>query len=106
MTHAHSKNPTAPSVGAPPEKQAQSERCVWRLVRRLAIDWRAIAKETGCTRGTLARSPVFGWGVRGNGPADFCCITPPAVEAHEELRIEEGMWAVYAPNDKAQPRST
>lgn len=69
-----------------------------RLVRRLVIDWRAIAKETGCTRGTLAHSPVFGWGVRGNGPADFCAITPPTIAEGEELRIEEGMWAVYSPN--------
>lgn len=46
-------------------------------------------------------SPAFGWGVRGNGPSDFCCITPPSVEAHEELRIEEGMWAVYSANDQS-----
>ncbi len=79
-------------------KDGQSPTLALRVVRRLPIDWRGIARETGCTRGTLARSPVFGWGVRGNGPADFCCITPPTVKAYEELRIEEGMWAVYAPN--------
>lgn len=27
MSHAHSNNPTAPSVGAPSEEQAQRERC-------------------------------------------------------------------------------
>lgn len=27
MSHAHSNNPTAPSVVAPPEEQAQRERC-------------------------------------------------------------------------------
>lgn len=27
MSHAHSNNPTAPSVGAPSEQQAQRERC-------------------------------------------------------------------------------
>lgn len=82
------------------KKLKSPERCLKRLVRRLVIDWRAIAKETGCTRGTLAHSPVFGWGVRGNGPADFCAITPPAVAEGEELRIEKGMWAVYSPNAK------
>ncbi len=79
--------------------------CLSRLVRRIPINWRAINEETGCTRGTLSHSPVFGWGVRGNGPADFCCITPPAVGENEELRIEEGMWAVYSPNAKDEPRA-
>jgi hypothetical protein len=69
-----------------------------KLIGRIPIDWRAITRESGCTRGTLCHSPAFGWGVQnGNGDAHFCCITAPEVEPGQTLKVEEGMWAVYAP---------
>jgi hypothetical protein len=72
-----------------------------RLVRKIPIDWGAIAEESGCTQGTLCKT-AFGWGIRnGDGPADFCCITPPEVGPGEELRIvargkQGAEWGVYA----------
>ena len=66
------------------------------IVRRFPIDFPAIAAETGCTKGTIGHNAMFGWHVRnGNGPADFCAFTPPAVADGETLRVEGSEWAVY-----------
>lgn len=66
-------------------------------VRRERIDFRAVATEAGCTRGTLCHSPAWGWGVRpaDGKPADFCTITPPAMrEGETEIRLsaDERHW--------------
>jgi hypothetical protein len=67
-----------------------------QTIRRFPIDFRAIAKETGCTRGTIGYNDTLGWHVQnGNGPADFAKITAPALEPGEKLRIEDGKWCVY-----------
>jgi len=59
--------------------------------------FRAIAEETGCTRGTIGQNSMFGWHVQnGNGPADFCSFTPPEISEGETLRIEGKEWAVYS----------
>lgn len=74
---------------------------VKRLVRRFPIDFRAIAAETGCTKGTVGHNSMFGWHVQnGNGPADFCAFTPPEIAEGETLRIEGREWAVYSANTK------
>jgi hypothetical protein len=74
-----------------------------RLVRRFTIDFRAIAAETGCTKGTIGHNSMFGWHVQnGNGPADFCTFTPPEIAERETLRIEGREWAVYSANAEAQ----
>lgn len=84
------KDSTAPAVA------------LQRLVRRFPIDFRAIAAETGCTKGTIGHNSMFGWHVQnGNGPADFCPFTPPEIAEGETLRIEGREWAVYA-NASAQ----
>jgi hypothetical protein len=83
---------------------AASEGTAERLVRRIQIDYKAIAKESGCTKGKLCKT-TFGWGVQnGNGAADFCCITPPETNANEELRIEGNDWVIYTSNEKDQGR--
>ena len=73
-------------------KKRQSSGCGAAFLtelRRVPIDFCAIAAESGCTRGTLCRSTAFGWGVKnGNGPADFCAITPPPMQPGEtQIRI-------------------
>lgn len=74
-----------------------------RLVRRFPIDFRAIAAETGCTKGTIGHNSMFGWHVQnGNGLADFCAFIPPEIASDETLRIEGREWAVYSPNDQDQ----
>ena len=68
-----------------------------KKIRSFAIDFNAVAEESGCTKGTLCFSESFGWGVQnGNGEADFCCITAPVVQNGEELRFENNEWCVYA----------
>ena len=67
----------------------------YTLARRMPIDWMAIARESGCTRGKLCKSPLFGWGVQGNGDADFCCITAPEIQHGQLLRVEGNEWLVY-----------
>ena len=75
-----------------------------KLVRRFPIDWKAVAEESGCTKGTLAHNKMFGWHVRnGNGPADICTITPPPVADGETLKIEGSDWCVYSENVQALP---
>ena len=66
-------------------------------IRSFPIDFRAIALETGCTKGTIGHNSMFGWHVQnGNGPADFCSFTPPETAKGETLRIEGNQWVVYA----------
>lgn len=66
-----------------------------RLIRRIPIDWRAIARETGCTTGTLCKT-AFGWGIRnGDNGINLNLCTAPETADGETLRIEEGMWAIY-----------
>ena len=90
-----SENKSMTTEAAPPRMGVPLRR----LVRRFPIDWSAVARESGCTRGTLCCHPSLGWGVMdGNGDAHFCCITPPEVEEGELLRVEGIEWAVYAPN--------
>lgn len=85
--------------------QRAKRRCHQRLVRRFPIDFRAIAAETGCTKGTIGHNSMFGWHVQnGNGPADFCTFTPPDIAEGETLRIEGREWAVYSANVKNQAR--
>ena len=80
-------------------RQRAKRRCHQRLVRRFPIDFRAIAEETGCTKGTIGHNSMFGWHVQnGNGPADFCVFTPPQIAEGETLRIEGREWAVYSAN--------
>lgn len=71
------------------------------LLRRLHIDFRRVAEESGLVRGKLCRSPHFGWGVQnsyGDPGPDFGCITPPAFEPGEtELRIDCSEWWFLGP---------
>lgn len=68
------------------------------LLRRISIDFRRVAEETGCTRGTIMHSPAFGWGVLGDGPADFCALTPPEMQPGETtLLIREKHWCFFGP---------
>ncbi len=78
------------------EKEGKGE-VMKTKIRSFAMDFQAIAKETGCTKGKVCYSEVLGWGVQdGNGEADFCCITAPEVGEGEELRVENDEWCVYA----------
>ena len=70
-----------------------------RLVRRIPVDFRAIAAETGMTRGKLCRSTWAGWAVQnttGNPDwPDMATVTPPATEAGETLKVEDNHWCFY-----------
>ena len=79
---------------------ASGPNCQRRLVRRLPIDWNDIARQSGCTKGKLCRSPGFGWGVQnGNGGVHFAIIDPPETKEDETLVIEDGShWAIYTSN--------
>ena len=82
--------------------ETQSRHSVQRMVRRIPVDFQAIATETGMTRGKLCRSTWAGWVVQNTtgNPAwpDMATVTPPATEEGETLTIEENHWCVYAPN--------
>lgn len=82
------------------------QKTLWRLVRRIPVDYQAIATETGMTRGKLCRSTWAGWVVQnttGNPDwPDMATVTPPATEADETLTVEDNHWCVYAPNAKAE----
>jgi hypothetical protein len=68
----------------------------YTLARRMPIDWLAIAEESGCTKGTLCKHSIFGWGIKnGNGDADFCCVTAPEIELGQLLRVEGNEWLMY-----------
>lgn len=91
-----------------PPQESNTQRAAvdhQRLVRRFPIDFRAIAAETRCTRGTVGHNSMLGWHVQnGNGPADFCAFTPPEIAEGETLRIEGREWAVYSANAKVEAR--
>ena len=80
------------------------------VVRRVPIDFRDIARQSGCTKGRLCKT-AFGWGVQnGNGGVDFAVIEPPPMRPGEtSLRIEDNEWCFCAPNKRvtgaAQPRT-
>lgn len=69
------------------------------VVRRVPIDFRDIARQSGCTRGRLCKT-VFGWGVQnGNGGVDFAIVAPPPMLPGEtDLRIDDNHWCFCAPN--------
>jgi len=72
-----------------------------KLLKKWPIDFQAIAKESGMTRGKLVRSPRWGWGVQNTQGVelyvDFGCITPPETEEGQLLKIEdERYWCIYA----------
>lgn len=71
------------------------------LLRRLPIDFRRVAEESGFSRGKLCYSHAFGWGVQkipGSYGVDFACITAPALEEGETtLRIVDNHWCFYGP---------
>ncbi len=79
------------------------------LLRRLPIDFRRVAEESGFSRGTLCYSHAFGWGVQkipGSYGVDFACITAPPMESREtSLRIVDNHWCFYgtaAPTDQQE----
>ena len=67
-----------------------------KLTRKITIDFRDIAAQSGCTRGTLCET-AFGWGVQnGNGGVDFALIEPPKLmEGETELKIKKNHWRFY-----------
>ena len=84
-------------------------RCSMECVRRVAINYPAIADESGMTKGRIVHSPWAGWVVintTGNPEwPDMATITPPLMERDEtELRVGDGCWCFYAPNPTDEPR--
>ncbi len=71
-----------------------------RLLRRLPVDFKAIAEETGMRRGKLGRSPLFGWVVRSDEVAHMACVKTslPPVAGGEELRLSDSTpkyWEIW-----------
>ena len=78
-----------------------------RMVRRIPVDFRAVAEEAGMTRGKLCCSTWAGWCVQNTtqNPAwpDMATITPPEMLPGEvRLAVVDGHWCFYAPNDGSQ----
>lgn len=68
-----------------------------RIIRRIPIDWQAIAEESGLRRGTLCRNDMWGWHVQGHGVSsvpDVGIITPPEIAHGESLRVSGNFWEV------------
>ena len=65
------------------------------IVRRIPMDFRAIAKESGISKGKVVFGDWLGWGVQNddhNG-IDFGCITPPSMQDGEDfLKIVNNEW--------------
>ncbi len=74
------------------------------MVRRIPVDFRAVAEESGMTRGKLCHSPIFGWCVQnthGDNVPDVATITAPELAPGEvRLAVVDGHWCFYAPNDR------
>lgn len=75
---------------------------VERLVRRIPVDFRAVAAEAGMTHGKLCYSTWAGWCVQNatRNPAwpDLATITPPPMQPREtRLAVANGHWCFYAP---------
>ena len=73
------------------------------MTKRFPIDWKQIACESGCTKGTLAYSEAFdSWAVFcGNGGPHICMVTAPYRKGQmlegkriRCVRIREGQWEV------------
>lgn len=65
--------------------------------RRLPMDFAAIAKESGMTRGKVCRSLIAGWCVQNDSVnpdwPNIACITPPEFQDGEtQLKIEGKEW--------------
>ena len=87
-------NPNAPGKLDAPSGVGSS-----RLVRRIPVDFRSIAAETGIRRGKVCHSAWFGWCVQCRDDAVMASITTPLTQPDETLVVESGHWCVYAPND-------
>jgi hypothetical protein len=78
------------------------------LLRRIPIDFRRVAEESGFSRGNLCYSHAFGWGVQkipGSYGVDFATITAPAMQAGETtLRIRDNHWCFYGPAAATDPQ--
>lgn len=62
--------------------------------RRIPIDFKAIAEESGLTRGKLCKT-VFGWGVQniyGDDGPTIVCVAPPPALPNETLVIDGNDW--------------
>ena len=68
-----------------------------KIVRRIVVDFKQIAEDTGCRSGRIVKSPIFGWGIQNTNrvedQADFTCIEPPKMQTGETfLKIENNNW--------------
>lgn len=93
----------ATQTGQTPAQRRASDVASGRMVllRRIPIDFRRVAEESGLTRGTVCHSPNFGWGVQNtqgiDGPS-FGCITPPEMQQGETtLLIRANHWCFFGP---------
>ena len=68
------------------------------IIKRIPIDYQAVARETGMRKGKIAKSPLFGWGVfdsTGSTGVHFAEVTVPEVEGSDFVCIEKDHWCYY-----------
>lgn len=74
-----------------------------RVVRRIPIDFKALAHETGIKRGKICKSSWLGWCVESDdGTNTMASITPPAMlDGEIDITIQNRQWCYHAPNAHA-----
>lgn len=91
------------------QTECQGASSVQRLVRRIAVDLGDAGRIGGFRLEHLMYSEALGWVVNNpqfHGPRcglNIARVYPPPMAAGEtEMRLEDGLWCFYAPNDQAQ----
>lgn len=82
-------------------RDAEVEGALECVVRRVPVDFKSVAAESGLSRGNLCYLPEWGWCVKnthGEPGPDIAVITASELEEGEtRLAVENGIWCFYGP---------